>query len=89
MAYTAWSRKCTIWATFVALGSLTAHAPVSVAKGEIGLSPVQPWQLTQAPWNTIFPRGFGVLTPSLCEAGGGDASVAGRSADAIAGTVRR
>jgi hypothetical protein len=33
--------EITIWTTLVALGSLTAHAPVSVAKGEIELSPVQ------------------------------------------------
>jgi hypothetical protein len=81
--------EITIWATLVAPGSLTAHAPVSVAKGEIELSPVQPWQLTQAPSNTIFPRGSGVLPPSLCDAGAGGASVAGKSADAIAGTLRR
>src|SRR6201999_492689 len=81
--------EMTICATLVALGSLTAQAPVSVAKGDSALSPVQPWQLTQAPWNTILPRGSGVLPPSLCEAGAGGAVVAGRSADAIAGTLRR
>jgi hypothetical protein len=54
-----------------------------VAKGEIELSPVQPWQLTQAPSNTILPRGSWVLPPSLWDAG------AGRSDDAVAGTLRR
>src|SRR5476651_2528603 len=81
--------EMTICATLVALGSLTAQAPVSVAKGEIELSPVQPWQLTQAPSNTILPRGSGVPPPSLCEAGAGGAAVAGRSVDAVGGTVRR
>src|SRR5664279_2546471 len=79
----------TTWATLVAPGSLTAHAPVSVANGEIELCPVQPWQLTHAPSNTILPRGSGVPPPSLCEAGAGGARVAGRSGDAVAGTVRR
>ena len=60
-----------------------------VAKGEIGLSPVQPWQLTHAPSNTILPRGSGVVPPSLCEAGAGGASVAGKSVEAAAGTLRR
>ena len=79
----------TICATLVALGSLTAQAPVSVAKGEIELSPVQPWQLTQAPSNTILPRASAVLPPSRCDAGAGGASVAGKSVEAVAGTVRR
>src|SRR5258707_15759111 len=73
----------------MALGSLTAQPPVSVAKGESGLSPVQPWQLTQAPWNTILPRGSGVPPPSLCEGGAGGANVAGRSGEAVAGTLRK
>src|ERR1700722_18262084 len=80
--------EITICATLVAPGSLTAQAPVSVAKGEIELSPVQPWQLTQAPSNTILPRGSGV-PPCLCDAGAGGASVAGRSGEAVAGTGRK
>src|ERR1700676_5815448 len=80
--------EITIWATLAAVGSLTAHAPVSVAKGEIGLSPVQPWQLTQAPSNTILPRGAGV-PPSRCDGSAGGASVAGRSGEGVAGTVRK
>jgi hypothetical protein len=68
---------------------LTAHAPVSVAKDEIGLSPVQPWQLTQAPSNSILPRASAEPPPCLCEAGAGGASVAGRSGEAIGGTVRK
>src|SRR4030081_1439356 len=79
----------TICATLVALGSLTAQAPVSVAKGDSALSPVQPWQLTQAPWNTILPRGSGVPPPSLCDAGAGGASVAGKSGEAVGGTGRK
>src|SRR5260370_40819234 len=81
--------EITIWATLAALGSLAARAPVSVAKGESGLSPVQPWQLTQAPSNPILPRGSWVPPPSRCDAGAGGANVAGRSGEAIAGTVRR
>ena len=48
--------EITICATLVALGSLTARTPVSVASGESALWPVQPWQLTQAPSKTILPR---------------------------------
>jgi hypothetical protein len=33
-----------------------SYGTVSVAMGDIELSPVQPWQLTQAPSNTILPR---------------------------------
>jgi hypothetical protein len=81
--------ESTTWITFVPLGSLTAHVPVSVATDEIGLSPVQPWQLTQAPSNIILPRASAVPTPCLCEAGAGGASVAGRSGEAIGATVRK
>src|SRR6202158_818752 len=81
--------EITICATFVAPGSFTAQAPVSVANGEIELSPVQPWQLTQAPSNTILPRASAVLPPSRCDAGAGGAELAGRSGEAVAGTVRR
>jgi hypothetical protein len=45
-----WSRRVpeiTICATLVAVGSLTARAPGSVAKGESALTPVQLWQLTR------------------------------------------
>src|SRR5713101_3817410 len=80
--------EITIWATLVAPGSLTAHAPVSVANGEIELSPVQPWQLAQAPSNTILPRASAVPPPSRCDAGAGGASVAGRSGVAI-GAMRQ
>jgi hypothetical protein len=76
-----------ICATLVPLGSLTAVAPVSVAIGETGLSPVQPWQLTQPPSNTSFPRALSLPPPSLCEAGAGDAGVADRSGEATAGTL--
>jgi hypothetical protein len=53
----------TICATFVALGSFTAALPVSVANGETALSPVQPWQLTQAPSKIFLPRRLAV-TPN-------------------------
>src|ERR1700737_1168403 len=81
--------EITICATFVAPGSLTVQAPVSVVNGEIEFSPIQPWQLTQAPSKTILPRGSGVPPPCLCEAGAGGASVAGRSGEVIGGTVRK
>src|SRR5258708_31398667 len=81
--------EITICATFVAPGSLTAQAPVSVANGEFALSPVQLWQLTQAPSKTILPRGSGVPPPCLCEAGAGGAGVAGKSGETMAGTLRR
>src|ERR1700730_11341301 len=81
--------EITICVTLVALGSFTAHEPVSVARGLMALSPVQSWQLTQAPSNTILPRASGVPPPSRWDAGAGGASVAGRSGEAIAGTVRR
>src|SRR5258708_36906738 len=81
--------EITICATFVAPGSLTAQAPVSVANGEIELSPVQPWQLTQAPSKTILPLGSGVPPPCRCEAGAGGAGAAGKSGEARAGTLRR
>ena len=80
--------EITICATLVAAGSFTAQAPVSVAIGETVLSPLQPWQLTQAPSNTILPRASAV-TPSLCEAGAGGAVVAGRSGEGVGGTLRR
>src|SRR5689334_15137026 len=78
----------TICATLVAPGSLTAQAPVRVAIGETWLSPLQPWQLTQACWNTILPRASAVW-PSLCPAGAAGAIVAGRSGEVTAGTLRR
>ncbi|MDH2352158.1 hypothetical protein QCM80_16005 [Bradyrhizobium sp. SSUT112] len=46
-----------------------AQVPVSVAIGDTGLSPLQPWQLAQALTNTCLPRAFAVM-PSLCEARG-------------------
>src|SRR5580704_6259930 len=81
--------EITICTTLVALESLTAHAPVSVANGVRALSPVQPWQLTQAPAKILLPRPSDMLPPSLCEAGAGGAGVAGRSVEVIAGTARR
>src|SRR5437764_12631395 len=81
--------EITICATFVALGSFTARAPVSVAKAEIGLTPLQSWQLAQAPSNTSLPRESTVTGPTLCEESAGGARVAGRSDDATAGILRR
>ena len=78
----------TICATLVAAGSLTAQVPVSVAIGDTGLSPLQPWQLAQALANTFLPRASAV-TPSLCEAGATGAVVAGRSGEGTGGTLRR
>src|ERR1700761_685853 len=77
----------TICATLVATGSLTARAPVIVAKGEIALSPDQLWQLAQACSKTFLPSAS-ATTPSFGAAGAGGASVAG-SDDATAGTLRR
>src|SRR4030088_1616158 len=75
--------EITICATLMAPGSLTARVPVSVAKGVSGLSPVQPWQLTQAPWKTVLPRALAV-PPLLGDSGAGGASVTG-SLEAAAG----
>src|SRR5438876_7804728 len=80
--------EMTICATFTALGSLTARAPVNVAKGEMGLPPVQPWQAAQAPSNRCRPCASATTAPFFGEPGAGGASVAGRSGDACAGTVR-
>src|SRR5262249_60925276 len=66
------------WATWMALGSLTARTPLSMANGDMALSPVQPWQLAQAPSKTTLPRRSGDA-PALCEAGAGGAQVAGRA----------
>jgi hypothetical protein len=44
-----------IWATLVAVGSLTARLPEMVAKGESSLTPVQLWQLAQACSKTLRP----------------------------------
>src|SRR5271169_4381170 len=76
----------TICATFVAVGSLTARAPVMVAKGVMALTPVQLWQLTQASAKIFLPSASAV-GPSRGEAGAGGASVAGRSGDATGGTL--
>ena len=82
--------EITICATLVAVGSLTARAPVIVAKGEIALTPVQLWQLTQASSKTFLPSDIRVFAPPfLGEAGAGGAIVAGRSGEAIGGTLRR
>jgi hypothetical protein len=42
----------------------------------------------QPPSNTILPRALSLPPPSLCEAGAGGAGFAGRSEEAIGGTVR-
>ena len=51
-------------ATLMALGSLTAALPVRVANFETALSPLQPWQLTQAPSKIFLPIKLAVR-PSL------------------------
>src|ERR1700688_2861109 len=80
----------TVWATLIAVGSLTAREPVRVACGQISLLPVQLWQLMQAAAKIILPRisksGDG---PRRCEAGATGASVGGRSDEFAAGTERR
>ena len=56
--------EITIWATLVAVGSLTARLPAIVAKGEIRLTPVQSWQLAwfiRAATETACPSGREVL----------------------------
>src|SRR5260370_18958283 len=80
--------EITICATLVAAGSFTAQEPMRGAKGVIGLSPVQPWQLTQAPWKILLPSASDAPPPSLCGAGAARAVVAGRSDAAPAGTLR-
>lgn len=60
---------------------------MSVAIGETGLSPLQPWQLAQVLAKMFLPRASAV-TPSLCEAGATGGVVAGRSGEGCAGTLR-
>src|SRR5271170_2200868 len=81
--------EITICATFVAVGSLTARTPAIVAKGVTALTPVQLWQLAQASAKIFLPSASPATAPSLGEAGAGGASVAGRSGEAIGGTLRR
>src|SRR5882757_9823998 len=66
-----WAPERTTCATLVAVGSFTAHAPVSVAKGVIGLAPVQPWQLAHAPSKTALPRGSSCAATRRRGLGGG------------------
>src|SRR6202012_751232 len=70
--------EITICATLVAAGSLTARAPVIVAKGVSALSPLQLWQLAQASAKIFLPSALPATAPSLGDAGAGGASVAGR-----------
>src|SRR5882724_11803695 len=74
--------------TLVAVGSLTARAPVRFAWSSIGLVPLHPWQLTQAPSYISLPRGSTVAaTPMLWSGGAGEFLTGGRSRDLTGGTV--
>src|ERR1700749_1613816 len=81
--------EITTCATFVAVGSFTAPAPVRVASPMMGLTPVQPWQLTQAPSKIVLPRGSKLAaTPPLWEGGAGATFAEGSAAGARAGPGR-
>ena len=70
----------TICATLIAVGSFTARLPVRVAREASGLTPVQLWQLAQAPSKISLPYGSTLAaTPSFGSAGAESPLGAGRS----------
>src|ERR1700676_4022795 len=80
----------TICATLVAVGSFTARLPMRVAREASGLTPVQPWQLAQAPSKICLPCGSTLAaTPCFGSAGADAGFFAGISGVAMAGTARK